>query len=202
MQYLLIAMMMGSKEWSFVLMMAALGNVLAFITIAPTMIQQVALDFSLLPVYIAAIFGGPVVGGVTGLLAGIIPSIWFGPLGSLGPLGITVSIGKAIVGVTAGLLSRIIKPTIRGSLYHVPVVLLSYLPEAAWIYAVFSIMVPILLPGSPAFLYGLWLPILVKGVFEVSVMAAFMSALGGHVGFRNFVANNLRTMMIKKVAES
>ncbi|MEM1517822.1 MAG: hypothetical protein QXI27_04570 [Nitrososphaerota archaeon] len=180
-------MRIGSREWSFVLMMSALGNVLAFITIAPTMIQQVALDFSLLPVYIAAIFGGPVIGGITGLLAGIVPSIWFGPLGSLGPLGVTASIGKAIVGITAGLLSRIIRPLSRSSLYYVPVVLLSYIPEALWIYVVFSTMVPMLLPGSPEFLYGLWLPILVKGVFEVSVMAAFMAALGGHEGFRSFV---------------
>lgn len=191
-------MRMGSREWSFVLMMSALGNVLAFITIAPTMIQQIALDFSLLPVYIAAIFGGPVVGGITGLLAGIIPSIWFGPLGNLGPLGITASIGKAIVGITAGLLARVIRPLSRSSIYHVPVVLLSYIPEAFWIYAVFSIMVPLLLPGAPIFLYGLWLPILVKGLFEVCVMAAFMSALGGHQGFRSFVTNNLRTIMAKQ----
>ncbi len=191
-------MRMGSREWSFVLMMAALGNALGFITIAPTMIQQIALDFSLLPVYVAAIFGGPVIGGITGFLAGIVPSIWFGPLGHLGPLGITASLGKAIVGITAGILARILKPMDRSSLYNVPVVLLSYVPEALWIYAVFSIFVPILLPGSPVFLYGLWLPILVKGVFEVSVMAAFMAALGGHVGFRSFVMNSLRMTSIKQ----
>lgn len=189
---------MGSKEWSFVLMMSALGNVLAFITIAPTMIQQVALDFSLLPVFVAAIFGGPVIGGITGLLAGIVPSIWFGPLGSLGPLGVTTSIGKAIVGVTAGLLAKVFNPTSRSSLYYAPVVLLSYVPEAAWIYAVFSIFVPLLLPGAPEFLYGLWLPILIKGTFEISVMAAFMAALGGHVGFRNFVLSSLRSVALKQ----
>jgi len=193
---------MRSREWSFVLMMSALGNVLAFITIAPTMIQQVALDFSLLPVFVAAVFGGPVIGGVTGLLAGIVPSIWFGPLGSLGPLGITASIGKAIVGVTAGLISRVFNPANRSSLYFAPVVLLSYIPEAIWIYAVFSVFVPLLLPGAPEFLYGLWLPILVKGVFEISVMAAFMTALGGHVGFKNFVLNNLRTMTVRQAEQS
>jgi uncharacterized membrane protein len=191
-------MRMGSKEWSFVLMMSALGNVLAFITIAPTMIQQVALDFSLLPVFVAAIFGGPIIGGITGLLAGIVPSIWFGPLGSLGPLGVTASIGKAIVGVAAGLLARVFNPTSRSSLYYAPVVLLSYVPEAAWIYVVFSIFVPLLLPGAPEFLYGLWLPILIKGTFEISVMAAFMAALGGHAGFRNFVLSSLRTAAVKQ----
>jgi len=179
---------LGSRPISFIVFMAALGNVLAFLTIAPTLVQQVALDFSLLPVFIAAFYGGPFIGGVTGLLAGVVPSIWFGPLGSLGPLGITVAIGKFIVGVTAGLLMRAFRARERSTLLLVPIVFLSFLPEALWIILVFAVMVPVMLPMAPAFLHGLWAPILIKGLFEVGVMAFFMTALVGHEGFKRFVA--------------
>ncbi|MEM2328971.1 MAG: hypothetical protein QXE17_02155, partial [Nitrososphaerota archaeon] len=80
---------MNPRYWAFAIIMGALGNALAALTVIPTMVQQVALDFSLLPAIIAGIYGGWALGGLTGFIAGILPSIWFGPLGNLGPLGIT-----------------------------------------------------------------------------------------------------------------
>lgn len=179
---------MDSRSLAFIVFMAALGNVLGFLTIAPTLVQQVALDFSLLPVFIAAFYGGPLLGGITGLLAGVVPSIWFGPLGSLGPLGVSVSIGKFIVGVAAGLLMRVLRARERSTWLLVPIVFLSFAPEALWIVLVFAVMVPALLPAAPEFLHGLWAPILIKGLFEIGVMAFFMAALVGHEGFKRFVA--------------
>jgi len=170
------------------MMMSALGNALALVTIVPTMVQQVALDLSLVPVYVAGFFGGPIVGGVTGLLSGVVPSVIFGPFGSLGPLGLSVAVGKCLVGLTTGLLSTALKARERRSIVAVPIVFAAFLPEAGWIYLVFSTLVPALLHGAPAFLQGLWAPILVKATFEVTLMAFFTAALAGHLGFRNFAA--------------
>ncbi|MCL7385386.1 MAG: hypothetical protein LZ158_03365 [Thaumarchaeota archaeon] len=183
---------MNSRRWAFAIMMGALGNALAAITVIPTMIQQVALDFSLLPAIIAGIYGGWALGGLTGFIAGILPSIWFGPLGSLGPLGITASIGKAIMGITVGLLSRVFKRWLDSRTWlYIPVVILAFLPEALWIYLVFAVMVPLFLPAAPAFLPGLWAPILLKGTFEVTVMGFFTAALAGHNGFKSQILSFL-----------
>ena len=183
---------MNSRYWAFAVMMGALGNALAAITVIPTMIQQVALDFSLLPAIIAGIYGGWALGGLTGFIAGILPSIWFGPLGHLGPLGITASIGKAIMGITVGLLSRAFKRWLDSRTWlYIPVVILAFLPEALWIYLVFAVMVPLFLPAAPAFLPGLWAPIILKGSFEVTVMGFFTAALAGHSGFKSQILSFL-----------
>lgn len=172
--------------------MGALGNALAALTVIPTMVQQVALDFSLLPAIIAGIYGGWALGGLTGFIAGILPSIWFGPLGSLGPLGITTSIGKAIMGITMGLLSRALKRWLDARTWlYVPVVALAFLPEALWIYLVFVVMVPLFLPAAPAFLPGLWAPILLKASFEIAVMGFFTATLAGHNGFKSQILSFL-----------
>ncbi|MCS7136665.1 MAG: LytS/YhcK type 5TM receptor domain-containing protein [Nitrososphaerota archaeon] len=183
---------MNSRHWAFAVMMGALGNALAALTILPTMVKQVALDFSLLPAIIAGIYGGWALGGLTGFIAGILPSIWFGPLGNLGPLGITASIGKAIMGITTGLLSKALKRWLESRTWlYVPVIVLAFLPEALWIYLVFAVMVPLFLPAAPAFLPGLWAPILLKGFFEIAVMGFFTAALAGHNGFKSQILSFL-----------
>jgi len=192
---------LNSRCWAFAAMMGALGNALAALTVIPTMVQQVALDFSLLPAIIAGIYGGWALGGLTGFIAGILPSIWFGPLGSLGPLGITACIGKAIMGITVGLLSRAFKRWLdKRTWLYVPLVAVAFLPEAVWIYIVFAVMVPLFLPAAPAFLPGLWAPILLKGSFEVAVMGFFTAALAGHNGFKSQILSFLtpQTLPVKK----
>ena len=61
---------MNSKAISFVAIMGALGNILFLISnyLGP-IAQGVAFDFSLVGVFIAGMYGGPVVGSVTGLIA-------------------------------------------------------------------------------------------------------------------------------------
>ncbi len=187
---------MNTRELSFLVMMSALGNALAFITIAPTMIRQIALDFSNLPVLIVATFAGPYMGFLAGLLSGILPSLFFGFIGGqLGVLGFTASIGKGIVGLTLGLLVRKFSYENRTRIL-IPLVLISFIPESLWIILVFSLMVPLFLP-SQAFLAGFLVPILVKGWFEMGVMAFFLSALAGHNGFRNYMVNTLRIQLHK-----
>jgi len=185
---------LNPRYWAFAIIMGALGNALAALTVIPTMVQQVALDFSLLPAIIAGIYGGWALGGLTGFIAGILPSIWFGPLGNLGPLGITASIGKAIMGITVGLLSRAFRRWLEARTWlYIPVVALAFLPEALWIYLVFAVMVPLFLPAAPAFLPGLWAPILLKGSFEIAVMGFFTAALAGHNGFKSQILSFLNS---------
>jgi LytS/YehU family sensor histidine kinase len=182
--------MINSRTLAFVVYMGALGNALAAITIAPTMVQQVALDFSAIPVLIAGVFGGALLGGLTGIVAGILPSIFFGFIGGqLGFLGFSASVGKAIHGFVVGMLTRTLKPLEKGkTLLMIPIVLLGFIPETIWIITVFLLFVPLFIP-SQAFLAAYLSAILVKAWFEVCVMSFFMSALAGHEGFKSFIGN-------------
>lgn len=169
--------------------MGALGNVLAAITIAPTMVRQVAVDFSSLPAFIAAVFGGPVVGALTGFIAGILPSAFFGFIGGqLGILGFGTSVGKAISGFSVGLVTRMVKSSQNRTALLIPIVLLSFAPEAIWIYVLFTVLIPVFVPGQ-TFLSAFVVPILVKAWFEVGLMSVFTSAIAGHSGFRAFLAH-------------
>jgi len=181
------------KDLTFALSMGALGNVLAAITIAPTMVSQVALDFSSLPVFIAAVFGGPILGGLTGFLAGILPSAFFGFIGGqLGILGFGTSVGKAISGFSVGVLTRIVKSSQNRTALLIPIVLLGFVPEAVWIYVLFTVFIPVFMPNQ-APLSAFLVPILTKAWFEIVVMSVFTSAIAGHSGFRAFLAHYVRT---------
>lgn len=181
------------KDLTFALSMGALGNVLAAITIAPTMVSQVALDFSSLPVFIAAVFGGPILGGLTGFLAGILPSAFFGFIGGqLGILGFGTSVGKAISGFSIGVLTRIVKSSQNRTALLIPIVLLGFVPEAVWIYVLFTLFIPVFMP-SQAPLSAFLVPILTKAWFEIVVMSVFTSAIAGHSGFRAFLTHYVRT---------
>ena len=181
-----------SKEISFVAMMGALGNVLAALTIAPTAVRQIALDFSSLPVLLSAALAGPIIGAFTGIVAGLLPSFWFGFVGGqLGLLGFSASIGKAIHGLAVGYLVRALKPFQGRTLLLIPIVLIGFVPEALWIVLVFTLLAQIFLPNAAGFLGTLVVPILVKATFEVAVMSFFMTALAGHTGFKKFVITRL-----------
>jgi len=187
------------KDLTFALSMGALGNVLAAITIAPTMVRQVALDFSSLPVFIAAVFGGPVVGGLTGFLAGILPSAFFGFIGGqLGILGFGTSVGKAISGFSVGILTRMVKSSQSRTALLIPIVLVGFVPEAAWIYVLFTVFIPVFMPNQ-AFLSAFLVPILTKAWFEIVVMSVFTSAIAGHSGFRAFLAHYVQTTTFRSL---
>jgi LytS/YehU family sensor histidine kinase len=190
------------KDLTFAISMGAIGNALAAITIAPTIVRQVALDFSSLPVLIAGIFGGPVVGALAGFVAGILPSAFFGFIGGqLGILGFGTSAGKAISGLTIGILARAVKNLRTRTILLVPIVLLSFIPEAIWIYVLFTIFVPLFLPDQ-AILSAFVIPILAKGWFEMAVMSVFTTAIAGHNGFRVFLDHYLQTTGIQKLHSS
>ncbi len=181
---------MNTKNIAFAIMMGALGNVLFIISYYTGQIAQgVALDLSLIGVFIAGFYGGPTTGLITGLIAGILPGVMFGPLGTGGVVGlIGLPVGKALTGLTTGLLTKGLKIHQRThqSLTAVPVTLLAYVPEGIFTYAYFSFLLPF-------FLQGILLPtaiiftILLKATVEVIVMSVIMAALVGNTGFKNFV---------------
>ncbi|MEM3642111.1 MAG: hypothetical protein QXH37_09345 [Candidatus Bathyarchaeia archaeon] len=180
---------MNTKTISFALMMGALGNILFAISYyAVNFGSGIALDFSLIAAFIAGFYGGPLTGFVSGLLVGVMPGIMFGPLGMGAWLGlIGLPIGKALTGLTAGLISRSLGIGRRShsSLTVVPATLLAYVPEGIYTFAYFAYLMPFFLgKGSAAiFIYG----ILPKAIGEVAIMSVLMAALVGNKGFNDFV---------------
>jgi len=181
-----------AKTVSFIAMMAALGNALFVASQTIFTTGQVALDLSHVATYIAAIFGGPLLGAVVGALVGIGPAVYFGYVGGvLGPLGLFgLPIGKALTGLTTGFLSKTLLPR-RYPLPSKRTVLtsmLGYVPECLFTVFFFLVLVPVFLPPeTAAFVVTLLTPILVKAWIEIGFISVLMGALAGNGGFLSFV---------------
>jgi LytS/YehU family sensor histidine kinase len=167
-------------------MMGALGTALFAISYSLGQIApSVALDFSLIGAFIAGFYGGPIVGFVSGLFVGILPGVMFGPLGMGGVFGlIGLPFGKALSGLSAGLIARSLKfgHKPRSSLWGVPSTLLAYVPECIFTYGYF-----VLVSGPEAGPFIFFSFILPKALLEVSIISILMAALMGNSGFSNFV---------------
>jgi riboflavin transporter FmnP len=181
---------MNSKTLAFIAMMGALGNVLFLFSYHAGKIpwvEGVAIDLSLIGTLIVAINAGPIEGLFTGLLVGILPGVYFGPLGNGSWLGlIGLPIGKALTGFTTGLLTKglNLKERPYKSLLIVPTVLLSYIPECLFTVAYFVYLLPYFIGGGGI---GILLWVLPKAWIEVVLMGFLMGALAGNQGFNNFV---------------
>jgi uncharacterized membrane protein len=179
----------NSRVIAFVAIMVALGNALAAFSIGLTKIGQVGLDLSHIATFIAAIYGGPFAGFLTGLLGGIVPGIYYGPMSGLSWLGlIGLPIGKSLTGLTTGALYKFFnvnqKP--RPSLFTIPIVLVGFVPESLFTVVFFLNLVPYFLGWLSI---PLLITILIKAWIEISVMSALMGALAGNGGFKNFMAS-------------
>jgi len=181
---------MNSKAVSFIAMMSTLGNVLFLVSFyAGQLYPGVAFDFSLVGVFIAGLYGGPLAGFTTGLFAGIFPGIFFGPLGTGSWVGlIGLPIGKALTGLTAGLLHRSfnVSGRKRQSILTIPLVIVSYIPECLFTIVYFVSLLPLLIGTGGA---GILIFVLPKAFAEVIVMSFLMAALIGNQGFSNFINN-------------
>ena len=182
---------MNTKKLAFIIMMGALGNVLFAISfylgpIAP----GIALDFSLIVVFIAGFFGGPKLGFATGIIAGVLPGIMFGPMGGGGWLGlIGLPLGKSLAGIAAGVIAKGVNmEKLKSSLLGVPLTLLAYVPEGIFTYAYFTVLLPLFLPPN-SFILGsaAVMAIMIKAVVEVTIMGFVIAALLGNKGFKDFV---------------
>ena len=180
---------MDTKKLAFSIMMGALGSAFFAVSyylgpIAPS----VNLDFSLIAVFIAGFFGGPIVGAFTGLIAGIGPGIMFGPLGWGGALGlIGLPLGKALSGLTSGLIGRGLRlggERQRRSVLGIPASFASYIPEALFTIVYFALLAPNfdLLVGATTYLTI----ILPKAMVELSIISVVIAALIGNSGFCSF----------------
>ena len=181
---------MNSKTITFIAMMSTLGNVLFLVSFyTGKLAPGVAFDFSLVGVFIAGLYGGPLVGLITGLFAGIFPGIFFGPMGSGSWVGlIGLPVGKALTGLTVGLLCTSFKmnQSKRQSVLIIPLVIASYIPECLFTVFYFVSLLPWLIGGGGA---GILIFVLPKAFAEVVVMSVLMAALKGNQGFSNFVEN-------------
>jgi riboflavin transporter FmnP len=183
-------MKMDTKQLAFILMMGALGSAFFAISfyLAP-LAPGVNLDFSLLAVFIAGLFGGPLIGAFSGLIAGILPGIMFGPLGMGGALGlIGLPLGKALSGLTSGFIGKSLRLSTekqRRSILGVPATFASYVPEALFTVGYFAVLSQFnLLAGATTYVAF----ILPKALVELTIISFMMAALIGNDGFCNFTS--------------
>jgi len=180
---------MNSKLIAFVIMMAALGNVLSLIPIGLTRVGQVGFDLSHIATFIVAIYGGPFLGFFVGLTGGIAAGIYFGPMGWLSWLGlIGLPIGKSLTGLATGAIFRLFKINKRAhaSLQTIPAVLIGFVPEFLFTAFFFLFLVPYILGWLNV---PLLVSIEVKAWGEISIMSVLMAALIGNKGFSTFMLN-------------
>ena len=183
----------NSKKIVFIAIMSALGNILAGISIyLGPIIPGVALDLSHVATFIAAIYGGPVVGFLVGLFGGVFSGVYFGPLGNLSWLGlIGLPLGKSLTGLTTGFLYKFlkVKQRSRPSIIALPLVISSYIPECLFtIFFFLSIMPYFLGVGGGLIMLSFILP---KAWGEIVLMGFLMAALAGNEGFSVFIASAL-----------
>ena len=182
---------MDSRTIAFMALMGALGNILFLFSyyVGPIIPGEVGLDLALMTVFIAAFYGGPFIGFLTGLFAGILPGIYFGPLGLGSWLGlICLPLGKALTGFTAGLFYKglDVDQRPRKSILTIPSVLVSYIPEFIFTIAYFVVLLPNLIGGGGVGILAFVLP---KGWVEVVFISFFMASLVGNRGFSTFISN-------------
>jgi len=178
----------SSRLVAFLAVMAALGNVLSGLTIGLSKVGQVGIDFSHVATFVAAIYGGPLLGFLSGMLGGVAAGVYFGPLSGLSWLGlIGLPLGKSLAGLTTGFLFRAFRVREKShvSLLTVPMVLLGYVPEAVFIVAYFMVLVPYFFGWSSV---PLLISILVKAWIEIAFMSVLMGALAGNSGFASFIS--------------
>jgi len=191
--------MRSAKNVVFIAIMGALGNVLSglsillapfipAISLGPYSIS-VALDLSHLTTFIAALYGGPTVGGLTGLIGGLIAANEFGfSKGNL-VTGFAMPVGKALTGITAGLVMQALRLQSRNrrSLFLIASTLFAYIPEAIFTAFLFLGIFPFVF-GTPAFiLYPIVIAILIKGTIEMFAEGGVLAALCRNQSFESSI---------------
>jgi len=181
-----------SKTLAFAATMAALGNALSFLSIQLTPLVpsiplgpvtvSLALDLSHLSTFIAALFGGPVVGGLTGFLSGLVAAFEFGFSKGNVVTGIGLPVGKAMTGVAAGYVFRSLY--VEGSsLRMVASTVVAYVPEALLTLVLFRYVLPVV-AGLPAGLAtAIAFQIIVKAFFEMVLLGLVMMGLTANAVF-------------------
>ena len=200
---------MDSKQTAFIAIMSAMGIALSLFSLNVGLISvavagqgAAALDLSHIATFVAAIFGGPYIGGTVGFLSGIYAGYYFGYVaGGLGLLSlIGVPIGKAMTGLLAGFLYKklAIGGNSRRSVWAIPITLVSYVPES--LYTAIYFLYIVTLVGTPAMSFMLPL-VIPKAWVEIGVMSLIISVLAGNMGFRQFTTR-LFPLRVRTAQES
>jgi hypothetical protein len=190
----------SSKGVVFVAMMSALGNVLSFLSISISPLVpsiplgpisiSLAFDMSHVTTFVAALFGGPLAGGLTGMIGGLIAAYQFGFSQGNVITGIALPLGKAMTGVTAGLIMGSFGLLNRRRVLMVPTTVLAYVPEAIFTAVLFIKIIPEAFqfpPEMASFFIILAIEIVAKAFVEMIIMGLILAALLGNKSFTGFV---------------
>ncbi|MCW4012777.1 MAG: hypothetical protein NWF07_07270 [Candidatus Bathyarchaeota archaeon] len=189
-----------TKNITFIAIMAALGNILSMITtqvgaFAPNIplgpIQvSLALDISHLTTFIAALFGGPVIGGITGAVGGLVAAFEFGFSKGNIVTGIGLPLGKALTGITAGYLFK--KYDADSFIKTSTLTAVAYIPEALLTFVLFRYLLPVVsgLPVGIATLVAI--QIIVKAFFEMILLGFLLISLTRNTGFTENIQRYFR----------
>jgi hypothetical protein len=200
-----------AKRIAFIGMLSALGIVLSAISlnIAPILshlpsggVGGAALDLSHIATFTAAIFGGPIVGAMVGLLGSLYSGSYFGFVYGQGLVALVgVPLGKAMTGLIAGLLYKKLKigNGSQHSYLAVPATLLSYVPESIYTVLYFVYIMALVNGQGMAALVPV---VTAKAWVEIIVMSVLMGALAGNTGFREFVNRFLHTQKADKSTDN
>lgn len=189
-----------SKKITFIAMMAALGNVLSFLSIrlapiipsvplGPTTVS-LALDLSHLATFMASILGGPLLGGLTGFIGGLIAAFEFGFSKGNIITGIGLPIGKSMTGIAAGLLASKLNPH-SNRLSTLLLTVLAYIPEGIITAFIFIQLYPLFF-GLPIFLAKtIATQILVKAFVEMIIMGILLKGILENQGLMSYIRSLL-----------
>lgn len=195
----------SAKSAVFVGIMGALSNLLSGLSIllvpflpavplGPYSIS-VALDLSHLTTFIAALYGGPGIAGLTGLIGGMVGANEFGFSKGNYVTGFGLPIGKALTGITAGFVMRTLGLRTRGRnrILIVASALLSYIPEGIYTAFLFLGIFPLVFETPLFILYPIAITILIKGFIEMFAEGIVLYALYANQGFSGFIQDFFTT---------
>jgi LytS/YehU family sensor histidine kinase len=143
------------------------------------------MDLSHLATFIASLFGGPLVGGLTGLVGGLVAAFEFGfSKGNL-VTGLGLPLGKAMTGVAAGYVFRWLYRG-GGVVRLVASTVLSYVPEALLTLGLFIYLLPPLTGLPVAVATVIATQIVVKAFAEMVILGVVLAGVVGNLGFKAF----------------
>jgi hypothetical protein len=197
----------STKNIALIGIMGALGNVFSWLSMSLVPLVpnipifglniSISFDLSHLTTFIMALYGGPLVGGLTGLIGGAVAANNFGFSQGNFVSGFAIPIGKALTGITAGLIMRALRLQTwkRHKAFIAASTILAYIPEGVFTVFIFLIMLPIALgipsEGLDAFrnslFYFVVAPILVKAFIEMFVMGVILTAFSANKSFISFM---------------
>ncbi len=172
----------NSKEIALIVIMGALGNVLALTaSYLGNIHPQVALDLSHIATFIIALNLGPLAGFTTGCIAGLFTYYRFGVIGAYGPfLGLLIIPLKGITGIFSGLLARRTRPLFA--------VTLGYIPESVGTFLYMRYVAALFLPAEVMqFIIPIITTVLIKAWVEIFVLGALMEIIQRNQALQHFI---------------